>query len=210
MRSTTPVIAAALAWALLGALSSRPAAAADAPPPAGDRATALTAQVVLKVVHPDQARKEVLAAMEKLGGFPVLVSETELRLKVPPDQVGAALDALAQHGLVVEKTLAREDLTQSIAQLEARQRSKQDIFRRLRRFIDDSDVAATLQIERQMTALVTEVEQVAGQLRVERDRARWAVVTVAFQFRERDRIVYVSSPFQWLNTVDLDRFLREF
>jgi len=211
MRTKTLVISAALALvAIVGAAAPARAAAPAQPETAAPRATALTAQVVLKVVHPEQARKELLVDLERLGGFAVLVSDVELRAKVPPERIGAALDAVARRGLVVEKSLAREDLTQSIAQLEARQRSKQDIFRRLRRFLDDSDVGATLQIERQMTAIVSEVEQVAGQLRVERDRAQWAVVAVAFQFRERERIVYVHSPFQWLNSVDLDRFLGEF
>jgi hypothetical protein len=217
MATKTLTLAAALACAvLLGGAPPVAAAADHAGAGAGGAATeaarhtALTAHVVLKVVHPEQARRELLAEVEKLGGFAVLVSDTELRVKVPPAHIGDTLDAVTRRGLVVEKSLAREDLTQSIAQLEGRLRSKQDIFVRLRRFIDDSDVAATLQIERQMTALVSEVEQVGGQLRVERERTRWALVTVAFQFRERDRIVYVRSPFQWLNSVDLNRFLGEF
>lgn len=203
----------ALPLLVLVALATPGAQAGEASPaaePDAERATALTAQVVLKVVHPDRARADLLQSVKELGGFPVLVTEHELTVKVPPDRIGAAIEAVAARGLVIEKTLSREDLTQSIAQLGARLRSKREIFQRLRRFIDDSDVAATLQIERQMTALVAELEQVKGQLRVEQERARWAVVNVSFRFRERDRIVYVRSPFDWLNSVDLDRFVREF
>ena len=61
-----------------------------------------------------------------------------------------------------------------------------------------------------MANMVAEMEQLAGRLRVERERARYAVVDVAFQFRERQRIVYVRSPFEWLNTVDLGQFDARF
>lgn len=192
--------------AVAGLLVSGPARADNASP----RRTALVSRVVLKVVHPVLARQHLLEAARERGGFVTLLSDQQLVLKVPPERLDEVLTIVAAEGAVVEKTLERADLTERIAQLEGRLRSKVDILTRLRAFVDDSNVQATLQLERSMTALVSEVEQVKGELRVERERARWAVVDIAFQFRERGRIVYVRSPFVWLNTVDLGRFLSEF
>lgn len=187
------------------ALLSSPSAAEPAP-----RQTALTARLVLKVVHPDSARARVLEQVEALGGFPTLVTDQQLTLKVPPEKLHEVLRAVAAEGVPVEKTLARNDLTGSIAQQEARLRSKVDIFRRLRKLVDDSDVGATLQIEKQMSALVVEMEQLRGRLRVAHERARYAVVDVSFQFRQREKLVYVHSPFDWVNSVDLGRFHAAF
>ena len=61
-----------------------------------------------------------------------------------------------------------------------------------------------------MTALVTELEGVKGALRVLYDRARWAVVKVDFDTAERQHTNYVNSQFEWLNSVNLERFLEEF
>lgn len=197
-----------LAFALLLLAAADARAQEEAAPAA--RRTALTARLVLKVVHPDEVRQTVLKEVAAAGGFPVLVTERALTLKAPPDRLDDVLRGLATHGVVLEKTLARADLTQSIAQLEARLRSKFEILGRLRQLIDDSDVAATLNIERNMSALVQEMEAIKGSLRVETERARWAVVDLAFDFRERERLVYVHSPFDWLNTVDVGRFNADF
>jgi hypothetical protein len=177
--------------------------------PAGRRA-ALVSALTLKVINPKEARAALEQQAKALGGYPVLVTDQELRLKLPPAQLSSLLDAAAKHGLVIEKSLERADLTLEIAKLESQLTSKRAILAELRGFFDGSDIAATLQIEQSMTALVDELESVKGRLRVLHDRADWAVVHIAFQFKERQRIADVTSPFEWLNSVSLPRFLSEF
>ena len=185
-------------------------AEAATPPKEADRSTALVSHVVLKVVNPDDARAELLKKVGELGGFPILVEDAALQLKVPPGKLSEALALVAGQGLVIEKTLERNDLTQEIARLEGQLDSKRETLTRLRGFFDDSNAEATLRIEETMTEIVAEIEQVKGQLRVAEERAKWAVVDISFQFRERDRLVYVSSPFEWLNTVGLSSYIEEF
>ena len=174
------------------------------------RNAAITARVLVKVVHPTEVRAAVLERLKALGGFPTLVTDTQLTLKVPPAKLGELVDDVIARGVLIERGLEREDLTERIADLRGRLRSRIEVLAKLRAFIDDSDVSATLEIERTMVGLVTEVERAKGELRVLEDRSSWAVVDVSFSFQQRDRLVYVSSPFRWLNTVDLDRFVREF
>ena len=174
------------------------------------RLTAVEFTLVLKVAHPTQARREILARVAEHGGFPTLTSDTKLTLKVPPEALAPLMSELATRGLTLEKSLVREDVTEAVAKLEGRLRSKSDILAQLRRFFGDSNVVATLQIEKSMTALITELEQVKGELRVTRERARWAVIHVDFQYNVVSRVQYVHSPFDWLNRVDLDAFLERF
>lgn len=202
-RALTLLVAAALSTATLSIAAP---AAAEEP----RRQTAETATMVLKIVHPTEVREALIAAAKTLGGFPTLVTNDTLHLKVPPEGLPDLLTTIADAGLVLDKSQARADLTARIAQLEGQLRSKAEILARLRTLIADSNVAATLKIEQSMTALVNELEQVKGQLRVELERVRYAVVQVSFSFQERDRMVYVRSPFRWLNGVDLDRFVQEF
>jgi hypothetical protein len=185
-------------------------ASAPASGPADTRRSALTARVHLKVVHPDQVRRALAQAAVAQGGHATRLTDQGLSVKVPPAALGEYLRAMGDHGHVLTKTLERQDLTETIADLEGRLRSKGEIFTQLRAFFDQSNLQATLDIERNMTQIVHEMESIKGQLRVERDRARWALVEIAFSFTPRDRLVYVDSPFEWLNTVDLPRFLSEF
>jgi hypothetical protein len=201
-KADTPAAAATVA----AAPETAPAEGATA----SARQSAITATLVLKVSSPTDTVAELRQYIATLGGFPSLITNTELVLKLPPEHLSAALARIGKAGLVMQKSLTREDLSLDIAKLEGQLESKRAILAELRRFFDTSDVAATLAIEKNMTALVVELESVKGRLRVLRERAQWVVINVRFQFKPRDRITRVASPFEWLNTVDLDRFLTEF
>ena len=172
--------------------------------------TAMTARMTVKVVHPDEVRAKLIALARKQGGHPVLVTDYALHLKLPPAAMTAFMDATSEEGSVLDKHLSRQDLTEPIKQLEGKVRSKGEILERLRGFVDDSNVQATLRIEREMTRLVHELESVKGQLQVQRDRATWASLQINFRYRKTGRITYVKSPFSWLNSVDINTFLRSF
>ena len=179
-------------------------------PSAGVRLTAVTAVSTVKVIHPTAVRKVLLAAVRERGGFPSVITDQRLVLKVPPEQVPGLMKLVADQGDLISKSLSRKDLTEEIAQLEGRLRSKSEILARLRGFIDDSNVQATLQIEKSMLRLVSELELVRGRLRVQSERTQWAVLTVHLSFHTTDKVRYVHSPFKWLNSVDLNRFLGDF
>jgi hypothetical protein len=191
------------------AAGTTPSAAADASADQG-RPTAVEARMVVKVKSADDARKAILAGVAALGGYASLITDNALDLKVPPEHLPAVLTLISAQGMVLDKTLGRTDLTLDIATLNGQLKSKRAILSELRDLFDGSDVSATLQIERSMNDLVTELEGVKGRLRVATDRARWAVVHVNFDFYSEQRIQYVESQFEWLNSVQLDRFLGEF
>lgn len=182
----------------------------EAPPEATPRLEAQRAVVTLKVVHPLETRQALVAAVEKAGGFPVLVTAEQLQVKVPPEAFAAVLAEVKQAGVVVDQHLERQDRTEQVAQLVAQLKAKQEILERLRGLFNAADLSSTLRIEQELLQLVTEIEQVKGQLRVQGEQTRWAVIDVSFRFRQRDRITYQQSPFAWLNSVHLDRFLGEF
>jgi len=174
------------------------------------RRSAVTARATVKVIHPIEVRKALIARAKALGGFLTLVTNQRLVLKVPPQKADILVAAAAAHGFLLERSIEREDLTERIGQLEAQRRSKREILKKLRGLLERGGVRATLDVERSMTRLVAELETVEGQLRVAKDRSRWAVVDLSFQYRQRARSRSVRSPFGWVNTVDLERFLNDF
>ncbi len=174
------------------------------------RQTALEAKVLLKVVHPAKVRKLLMDKAASLGGHHTQVTDHSLQIKVPPQHLSSFLRYVGEQGLLLEKTISRADLTEGLAKQEGRLRSKQGIFVKLREFFDGSNLMATLEIERNMRQLVQEMEQIKGQLRVLRSRASHAAVNIRFNYHQRKKLIYVRSPFQWLNSVGLDRFISEF
>lgn len=174
------------------------------------RLNATTGRVVLKVVHPVETRQKVGAMVKQVGGYPVLVTAHHMQVKVPPHQFDALMSDICDLGLPIKKTLQRQDLTQRITHLEASLKAKSEIQQQLNSFFHGANVVATLDIERRLLSLVQEIEQVKGQLRLAREQVNWSVINIDFRFRQRNNIVYVQSPFSWLNSVDLNRFVEEF
>ena len=186
-----------------------PAQSGD-PSTAHGRKTALTANIVLKVVQLEKVRESILTETKNRMGFPLLITDESTVLKIPPEEFNTIIALASEKGWLIEKTFTRQDITKEIGDLKGRLKSKREILTRLRAFFDESDVAATLHIEQKMNQIVLEIEQVKGNLRLLEDRARFAVLNIAFQFQNRDRIIDKASPFEWVNTVDLNRFVTEF
>ena len=186
-------------------------APASPPEPAAEkRLTALSSTVHLLVNNPQEKRQVIQEKITGLGGFVVFMTDQQLRLKLPPGKLSEALTLAMAEGEVVDRTLERSDLTAFIADLQARLRTRQKVYTKLRAFFDQADVEGTAQIEREMNDLILEIEGLKGQLRVAQERASWALLEINFRFRQRDRIHCRTSPFEWLNTVSLGRLVREF
>ncbi|MBN2529720.1 MAG: DUF4349 domain-containing protein [Deltaproteobacteria bacterium] len=175
-----------------------------------NRLTAVKSIMVVKVVNPDEARVSILNHAKKIGGYATHLNDSSITLKLPPEKLNSAIHTFAKEGIVIHKSIESEDLEMEIAQLEGRLTSQMEILKKLRSFFDDSDFAATLDIERSMGQLVNEIENVTGRLRYLREKAAWCVVEVHFRFRQREQVLYVASPFEWLNGANLDAFLEEF
>jgi hypothetical protein len=179
-------------------------------PHVGDRAVQVVASIVVKVVHPAEVRRTTIESLKAAGGWPLLVTDQELHLAVPLPAVATVIDQLAAAGIVLQKSLQRVDRTEEIVQLQAKLKSKREILARLRGLLDDADTGSTLRVEGTMNQLLSEVEQLQGDLNVAEASVRMARVVVSFQYHQRQRITYVRSPFQWLNQLDIDRFLADF
>jgi len=161
-------------------------------------------------LNPEDTKVSLKAEFKKIGGFATSVTDEAIVFKVPPEKLNPALEVIARHGMMLEKSIEREDLTQQMATLEGQLRSRLEVLERLRGFFDGAGFEATLDIENNMTSLVMEIEQVKGSLRVLSDRSKYTVIYVSFQFVSRDRLIYTRSPFEWLNTVGIDAVAEEF
>ena len=192
------------------AMAGSGTASATEPAAVSERQEVVVARLTVEVKRADEAAATLIQVANAAGGHLVELSDTEVTVAVPATALDPIVAKAASLGVLLERGLVREDRTASIAGLEAQLTSKREILGRMRAFLADADAEGTVQVERAMSALVEEMETVAGQLRVERDRAASARLVVSFRIAQRDRVVYVRSPYGWLNSVDLDRFLGEY
>jgi hypothetical protein len=176
--------------------ASYPAAAADLPGSPGQLASAPAAsRMVIKNAEMELMVEEVDTAIERVnqlaadyGGY-IISSQTwyedelkyaTLRLAVPSDTFEAALNHLrnvAQQ--VVNEVASGQDVTSEYVDLQSRLANLEATAARVREFLAQAqDVEEALQVNRQLSDLESQIEQVQGRMRYLKGRSAFSTVTV--------------------------------
>lgn len=168
----------------------------------------VNASLVLRVVDREAAIQATVAAAEQFGGWFSNLSDQAVTVRIPTAQVDPFLDGAAGLGRVEGRSYDRTDLGRQIGDLESRLGARRDVLAKYMAVLADASPKAIVQVEREITRVVSEIEGIEGQLRVLRDRAAFAEVTLSFRYRERRAPRRDgSSSFAWLNTMNVADFL---
>jgi len=146
---------------------------------------------------------------ENNGGYFTWKSEDTVRIRVPDEKTVAFRDYLEdQSEVVLEYNQLtrdlREDLMQSRSALEARE----EVLVKNLSYLNSSDVEGTLELEREIRRLMTEVDNYRGMLRrMEHDR-KMAVIQVSLSFEQQTIPDSRPSNFAWINGMDFYWFMN--
>lgn len=203
-----------------GAASQPPRAVAPATSPrelassqstSGEQATAtarkviFTAQVDVLVddLAPAQQRlNELIARVQQAGGY---VSHQEVSgtagsrrhgtwtLRVPQPRFEQVMTDLEQLGELLRSTRDSQDVTEAYTDLEARLKNKQSSEQRLLSHLEKTgDLKDTLEVERELSRVRGEVEQLQGQLNLLKHKTDLATIILTLQ--ERAGFTPVTTP----------------
>ena len=167
-------------------------------------ATKVSATMVVAVSQPEDAADTLVAKAEEVGGWFQGRTTRSVSLRVPVDDVDGVLETAIAQGKVIDRSLTRQDVGQSIAltqgRLDAREDVLDDYYKVLKKASADSIVA----VEQEIVRAIEQIETLKGQLRVLEDQARYGRVDVSFQYRDRAAPARDgTSPFAWLNTLNV-------
>ncbi|MCB9741878.1 MAG: DUF4349 domain-containing protein [Alphaproteobacteria bacterium] len=181
----------------------------SAPAPASS--AHVSASITVAVTQRDAAAKTLVDAAEDMGGWFAALSDTSVDLRVPADKADALIELALAQGLVTQRSYSSVDLTPRLVELTARLKARQDMLDRYFAILPDAGAKAVVTVEREIVALVAEIEGLQGQLRVLEHQAQWAQVSVSFQSRSRAAPTRDgSSSFAWINTLNLADLLDSF
>jgi len=165
----------------------------------------IAATYVLKVASRDEARQVLVDRAEELGGWFASLDEEAVSLRVPSERVQPLLDTVEALGLVAEREYSSHDVRQRIAELDARIASRRELLGQYFELLDQAEAKAVLQLEREISNTISQVESLEGQRRQLADTAAVARVHVRFQFRDRRRPGGAQpSPFRWINSLAVE------
>jgi hypothetical protein len=159
------------------------------------------------VADPEAASRRIAAWAEAEGGYFLLSSSQQAVVRLPNRSLPALrvlLESEAEEILSLEPQAV--DLREELLGVQSGIRSREEILQRNLSFLDRADVAGTLAIEREVMALLQEVEGLKGRLRrLETDR-RLALARVNLSFLEQTLPEDIPSSFDWINGVNFYGF----
>jgi hypothetical protein len=166
---------------------------------------------VVKVSEPVRAADDLVAQVEKLEGYFSSRTDSTLVLRVPTRAVDQLAKAIEKSGVVVSRDEAANDVASSLLQMRTLLESRRTMLERYMSVLGGADLSAVVTVEREITGLVQEIEQVAGQLRALEHSLQLAEVRVDYRFPDRrPPLRQGQSSFAWLNSVDLVALLGAF
>ena len=162
---------------------------ADAAPAHISRKIIYDARIDLLVKSLDATEQAVLELIKDHNGF---LAESNIaartgtqrdatwRVRVPVDHFDSFVSAVSKLGEVRTNHVGSQDVTEEFADLEARIRNKQEEEKRLLKHLADSTgkLEDILAVERELSRVRGEVEQMQGRLRFLANRADLSTVTI--------------------------------
>ena len=157
--------------------------------PAIPRKIIYDARIELLVKSLESAERAVLDLIKDHNGF---LAESNIaaqtgtqrdatwRVRVPVDHFDSFVSAVGKLGEVRTNHVGSQDVTEAFADLDARIRNKQEEEKRLLKHLSDSTgkLEDILNVERELSRVRGEVEQMQGRLRVLANRSDLSTVTI--------------------------------
>jgi len=177
------------------------ASAADAD---SGRLAWVAAHLSLRVDDRASALDTTVASAKERGGWFNSLSEDSVTVRVPAAEVEALLEELRGLGKVAERSFSSEDLTAEREDLVIRLASREESLARYLGVLETANPKAVVSVEREITRLIADIEQLKGRLQVVEDRGAYGQISVSFTYRDRKAPTQDgSSSFDWINTVNM-------
>jgi Domain of unknown function (DUF4349) len=180
---------------------------ADTKVPKGQALTAsrqivYTAHLQVRVTDVDAASNHATTIVDGVGGY-LFSQDANLQgqadetvvFKVPPADFPRVLEQLAGLGTPLEKTVATNDVTDQVVDLQGRLDTAEASAQRLRAlFTNAGNVNDIVTIENDLESRESEVESLQGQLRLVKNQVQLATVTLTLTTRGAPHVTKSKPP----------------
>jgi hypothetical protein len=176
-----------------------------------EEALHISSSLTIKVQKKEVVADQLVAKAEEVGGYYSSRSDNALTLKVPVESADEYLEFATQQGLIAERSFNSHSLSQVIADLEARLKTREELLEKYFEILEGAGSDNVIAVENEVIRLVTEIENLKGQLRRNNHLTTYADVSIQFQFRDRRAPVSDgSSSFEWINTLNITDVMQAF
>ena len=149
------------------------------------------------------------ALADKLGGYMLRMTTNTIVIRVPSDKFDAAVEAVGRMGMVIDKEVTAQDVTDQYFDIEMRLKNAKATQQKLLALLEKSQVVRdTMDIEKELQRITTEIERLQGQLNKLSNEVAFSMLTVLFnQTSSAPAETQVKLPFYWLGRIGLNELL---
>jgi len=169
--------------------------------PTVERQVIYSAGLEIVVVSLRDAIDAVLAQARQAGGYMQARDSNSVTVRVPADKFESVLAACEKLGEVTGRSVAADDVTEQVLELELRLDNARRTRDRLVAHLEKSEkIEDTLKIEAELARVTLEIERFEGQLRLLRSRIALSTISVTFNSRgpQRSGREGLVVPFEWI------------
>jgi hypothetical protein len=157
-----------------------------------------------------------------MGGYVASHDNTTVQVRVPSLRFRDALKEIEKLGIVVNRSVNAQDVSEEFHDLEIRLKSLKATRDRLEQFLTRAkDIQEVLAVERELSRVNTEIDRIEGRMRYLAARAAFSTITVHLQPKAKTVVIdeptgavppppprTIPLPVPWLPAVGLDRLLQ--
>ena len=167
-------------------------------------------QATVLVADPDRTADALESWVEQNGGYALLKSSDQVVLRLPFRQIPqlrSKLEELSDY--ILDLSPQSRDLREAILETQAKISSRQVVLRQTLALLDQADVKGTLAIEKEVFALIEEMEQLTATLqKLTLDRT-FSRAEISLRYLEQTVPENIPSSFEWINSVDFYSFIYQ-
>jgi hypothetical protein len=167
-----------------------------------------TGALVLAVPDASGARKQLAELATGLGGYVQSERDAAIVLRIPSARFREGLESAAKVGREISRRIDVQDVTEQYVDLELRVKNARALRDRLEALLQKcDDVKSALEVERELTRVRLEIEQLEAQLRALGQRTSFGTLEVELRQITQAPRSTAALPFSWLGTLGVENLL---
>ena len=168
-----------------------------------------TGRFAVDVPDVEEALKTVAETAGKLGGYVQKQTNDTIIIRVPVAKFREVVQGVEQLGVVREKSIDARDVTERYMDLKLRLDARTAYLDQLKKMLANvKDMQIMLQIQRELSKTVEEIESLKGKLRYLTSQVRLSTISIVFGKVHGRGERSFRLPFPWLSGLGLNSLLN--
>ncbi len=145
------------------------------------------------------------------GGYVKFFSNKKIVIRIPGDRIAALRSSIAEGGYIADEQLLRKDVSEIMLELRTTLAVKQKLLQKLYDIFSSARLVQTLDVEKEVGKVVTEIESIKGKIAYYRDRVSLSEIIVNVnQSSRRTGRTRAHTQWEWIRRLGIENLLLRF